>query len=125
MKHVAVDFHLVRHHVNVNKVRVVHVHGVDQIADTLTQRWNHFVLIRGFIQTSFGGKLYYFYIVEINFYVYIVDVEIPLSISCLFLQIFTTFIENPYSVTALIKALPKSAFENNLFKLGLVTHRLT
>ena len=59
VKHVAVDFHFVRHYVDIKKVRVVHVHGADQIADTLT------------------------------------------------------------------KALSKSAFEYNLFKLGLVTYRLT
>uniref|UniRef100_A0A0V0GZK9 Putative ovule protein n=1 Tax=Solanum chacoense TaxID=4108 RepID=A0A0V0GZK9_SOLCH len=59
VKHAAVDFHFVRHYVDIKRVRVVHIHGADQIADTLT------------------------------------------------------------------KALPKSAFESNLFKLGLVTHRLT
>ena len=59
VKHAAVDFHFVRHYVDIKRVRVVHVHGADQIADTLT------------------------------------------------------------------KALSKSAFESNLFKLGLVTHRLT
>lgn len=59
VKHVAVDLHFVRHHVNIKKVRVVHVHAADQIADTLT------------------------------------------------------------------KALPKPAFGKNIFKLGLVTHRLT
>ena len=53
------EFHFVRHYVDIKRVRVVHVHGADQIADTLT------------------------------------------------------------------KALSKSAFESNLFKLGLVTHRLT
>ena len=59
VKHAAVDFHFVRHYFDIKRVRVVHVHGADQIADTLT------------------------------------------------------------------KALSKSAFESNLFKLGLVTHRLT
>ena len=59
VKHAPVDFHFVRHYVDIKRVRVVHVHGADQIADTLT------------------------------------------------------------------KALSKSAFESNLFKLGLVTHRLT
>ncbi|XP_015162151.1 uncharacterized mitochondrial protein AtMg00810-like [Solanum tuberosum] len=59
VKHAAVDFHFVRHYVDIKRVRVIHVHGADQIADTLT------------------------------------------------------------------KALPKSSFESNLFKLGLVTHRLT
>ena len=59
VKHAAVDFHFVRHYVDIKKVRVVHVHGADQIADTLT------------------------------------------------------------------KALSKSTFESNLFKLGLVTHHLT
>ena len=59
VKHAAVDFHFVRHYVDIKRVRVVHIHGADQIADTLT------------------------------------------------------------------KALSKSAFESNLFKLGLVTHRLT
>ena len=58
-KHDAVDFHFVRHYVDIKRVRVVHVHGADQIADTLT------------------------------------------------------------------KALFKYAFESNLFKLGLVTHRLS
>ncbi|KAH0776471.1 hypothetical protein KY290_007882 [Solanum tuberosum] len=59
VKHTAVDFHFVRHHVDTKRVRIVHVDGADQIADTLT------------------------------------------------------------------KALPKPVFENNLFKLGLVTHHLT
>ena len=59
VKHVVVDIHFVRHYVDIKRVCVVHVHGADQIADTLT------------------------------------------------------------------KALSKSAFEYNLFKLGLVTYRLT
>ena len=59
VKIAVVDFHFVRHYFDIKRVRVVHIHGADQIADTLT------------------------------------------------------------------KALSKSAFESNLFKLGLVTHRLT
>ena len=59
VKHAIVDFHFVRHCFDIKRVRVVHIHGADQIADTLT------------------------------------------------------------------KALSKSTFESNLFKLGLVTHRLT
>ena len=56
VKHVTLDLHFVCYHVNIKSVCVIHVHGADQIADTLT------------------------------------------------------------------KGLPKSAFENNLFKLGLVIH---
>ena len=37
VKHVVVDFHFVRHHVEIKKVQVVHVHDADQIADTLTE----------------------------------------------------------------------------------------
>ena len=59
MKHVAIDFHFVRNNVEIKKVQVVHVHGADQIVDTLTN------------------------------------------------------------------ALPKPTFEQNIFKLGLTTHRLT
>ena len=59
VKHAAVDFHFVRHYVDIKRIHNVPVYGSNQIADTLT------------------------------------------------------------------KALSKSAFESNLFKLGLVTHRLT
>ena len=59
VKHVAIDFHFVHHHVEIKKVQVIHVHVVNQIADTLT------------------------------------------------------------------KALPKPVFHKNLFKLGLMIHRLT
>ena len=59
VKHVAIDFHFVRNNVEIKKVQVVHVHGADQIVDTLTN------------------------------------------------------------------ALPKPTFEQNIFKLGLITHRLT
>lgn len=37
VKHAAVDFHFVRHYVDIKRLRVVHVHGADQIADTLTK----------------------------------------------------------------------------------------
>ncbi|OIT35192.1 retrovirus-related pol polyprotein from transposon tnt 1-94, partial [Nicotiana attenuata] len=37
MKHVEVDFHFVRNHVEEKLVRVVHVHSADQLADTLTK----------------------------------------------------------------------------------------
>ena len=37
VKHVAIDFHFVRNNVEIKKVQVVHVHGADQIADTLTK----------------------------------------------------------------------------------------
>ncbi|OIT03085.1 retrovirus-related pol polyprotein from transposon tnt 1-94 [Nicotiana attenuata] len=59
MKHVEVDFHFVRNHVQQKGVQVVHVHSTDQLADTLA------------------------------------------------------------------KPLAKPAFDRNLFKLGLVTHRIT
>ena len=37
VKHAAVDFHFVRHYFDIKRVRVVHIHGADQIADTLTK----------------------------------------------------------------------------------------
>jgi len=37
VKHAAVDFQFVRHYVDIKRVHVVHVHGADQIADTLTK----------------------------------------------------------------------------------------
>ncbi|KAH0683011.1 hypothetical protein KY289_020763 [Solanum tuberosum] len=44
VKHAAVDFHFVRHHVNIKRVRVVHVHGANQIANTITQGRSHLIL---------------------------------------------------------------------------------
>ena len=37
VKHFAVDFHFVCHHVNIKRVLVIHVHDVDQIDETLTK----------------------------------------------------------------------------------------
>ena len=37
VKHVVVDIHFVRHYVDIKRVPVIHVHGADQIADTLTK----------------------------------------------------------------------------------------